>query len=366
LVLKPEQGFFYVANEDMDRLLYGLLFMLVLFAPACLDEIEIENADRPEDGYVVQAKLISGTPSYVEIKVEQLFFYTSNINRPVNDATVSLVKKTGERYLFQDIPLDGIYSTYLAQADFPVTTGQEYRIEVEITPEIKLQSDWEKIYATPQADNISWEFTEIETISVDGLISRSPGIQFNITTPISTTTERARLRWEFIDAYRVTDNLSFTCYIENPYQNNRLFLLDGNAVGPDTLTNYPLFSDRLGVRHIDGYYLSVFQQALSPEAFSYWEQVSALLEREGTVFDNPAGTVSSNISNISDSAQLVYGFFSAYTQDTLRRFLSRQEMGNLDFYCPRPPTTQAPPPITVCDGCIDALGASYNKPYYWQ
>ena len=82
----------------MDRLLYSLLFMLVLFAPACLDEIEIENADRPEDGYVVQAKLIQGSPSYVEVKVEQLFFYTSNINRPVNNALVSLIKNTGERY----------------------------------------------------------------------------------------------------------------------------------------------------------------------------------------------------------------------------------------------------------------------------
>lgn len=350
----------------MNRLLYGLLFMLVFFAPACLDEIEIENADRPEDGYVVQAKLISGTPSYVEVKVEQLFFYTSNINRPVNDAMVSLVKKTGERYAFQNIPLDGIYSAYLDQADFQVAVGQAYRVEVEITPEIKLQSAWEEVYATPKIDDLTWEVTEIETVSVDGLISLRPGIQFNLTTPITTSTERARLRWEFIDAYQVTDNFNFTCYIENPYQNNDLFLLDGNTVGPDTIMEYPLFSAPLGVRHIEGYYLSVFQQALSPEAFTYWTQVAALLEREGTVFDNPAGTISSNISNPTDSTQLVYGFFSAYTQDTLRRFFSREEMGNLDFYCPRPPTTQAPPPITVCDGCIDALGASYNKPYYWQ
>ena len=350
----------------MDRLLYSLLFMLVLFAPACLDEIEIENADRPEDGYVVQAKLIQGSPSYVEVKVEQLFFYTSNINRPVNNALVSLIKNTGERYEFQDIPLDGIYSAYLEQVDFPVTVGQEYRIEVEITPEIRLQSDWDKVHAAPIADHISWGFTEIETVSVDGLISRSPGIQFDITTPITTTAERARLRWEFIDAYQVTDNLNFTCYIENPYQNSKLFLLDGNTVAPDTIRDYPLFTDRLGIRHIEGYYLSVFQQALSPEAFNYWEQVAALLEREGTVFDNPAGTVSSNINNPADSTQLVYGFFSAYSQDTLRRFFTREEMGNLNFYCPRPPTSQAPPPVTVCDGCIDALGSSYNKPYYWQ
>ncbi|WP_367391991.1 DUF4249 domain-containing protein [Lewinella sp. LCG006] len=350
----------------MNRLLYGLILMMLLIASACLDEIAIENADRPEDGYVVQAKLISGNPSYVEVKVEQLFFYTSNINRPVNDALVSLVKKTGERFEFQEVPLDGIYSAYLEQADFPVEVGQSYRIEVEITPEIKLQSDWDQIFATPKADNISWDFTEIETVSTDGLLSRSSGIQFSITTPIITATEKARLRWEFIDAYRVTDDLNFTCYIENSYQNNRLFLLDGNTVGPDTITNYPLFSDQLGIRHIDGYYLSVFQQALSPEAFTYWEQVSALLEREGTVFDNPAGAINTNIRNLADSTQLVYGFFSAYTQDTLRRFLSREEMGNLDFYCPRPPTNQVPPPITVCDGCIDALGASYNKPYYWQ
>lgn len=349
-------------NKSLSILLCGLALLL----STCLDEIEIDNADRPDDGYVVQAKLIRGEPSYVEIKVEQLFFFTSNINRPVSDAIVSLVSKSGDQYDFQGIPLDGIYSAYLDQSAFPVTVGEEYRIEVEISPEIKLQSGWERVYEVPKATKLGWDFTEVEIVSNDGLVTLVDAVGFTITTPLQVNEESARLRWEFIDAYQITDDIGFSCYIENPYQNSQVFLLDGQAIGPDTLTDYPLFAVRIGIRHIDGYYLSAFQQSLSPEAFVYWEQAAALLEREGTVFDNPAGAISTNIIDIADSTRLVYGFFSAYSQDTIRRFISREEMGELDFYCPRPVTGLPNPPMTICDGCIDALGSSYEKPAYWE
>lgn len=341
---------------------------LLLLATTCLDEIEIELPDRPEEGYVVQAKLIQGESAYAEVKVERSFQFTSNINQAVTNAEVSLIKENGFTYTFPTDELDGIYEARLDPLTFPVQTGDRFRIEVKIQDTIEIQSAWETILEAPTAIRMGFNFTEVESVSTDGLVSRKLGLAFGVDTPIQTTAgERAQLRWEFIDAYRIMDNIEQICYIENPYQSSAVFLADGNAIAQDTIRNYPLFVAPVGRRHIDGYYLTAYQQALGPAAFQYWQEIASLLDREGTVFDNPAGTVSSNFTDQNDSTRIVYGYFTAFSQDTVRLFISREDMGELPAFCPRPPPNGTALLPTVCDDCIlNALNSSLTKPDYWE
>ena len=349
------------------RGLYLMLLLGVLAWSTCLDEIEIEPADRPETGYVIQGSLVAGEPAAVSIRVERLFFFTSNINQIVSDAQVSLVAESGTS---QEIAWDAanrVYQATLDAASFPVEEGQRYRVEVSLSDGTAIESDWDEVMPAPAAGNLNWQFTEVETEGANGVISLRPGIAFSVDGPLLTSTgDAAQIRWEFIDAYRITDNLDSICYVENQHRAGQVILLDGTEVGGDAVQNYPLFSDLIGLKLIEGYYLTAYQQSLSPDAFDYWKEVQLLLEREGTVFDNPAGRVATNLRNTTDSTGIVYGYFSAYQQDTIRLFVSRGDMGNLASYCPRPPTNQPFPPITICDNCIDALGASYEQPFYWE
>lgn len=347
--------------------LYLLLLGSIVFCSTCLDEIEIDPAQRPEIGYVIQGKLITGPPATAEVKVERLFVYTSNINEAVPDAEVRLLSETGAEFTFSGVPLDGIYRAALDPADFPVEIGARYRIEVSLPDGNEITSDWDQIIEAPPTGNLGWQFDEIELVSDDGLVSLAPGIAFNINSPLRNSTgDKVGLRWEFIDAFRITDDFNFVCYVENPYQAGRVFLLDGNTVSGDSIQGFPLFNDRFGQKLTEGYYLSAYQQVLSPASFDYWREIALLLEREGTVFDNPAGRVQTNMENTTDSTAIVYGYFSAYQQDTIRLFISPEDLGNPDRFCPRPPTNAPFPPPTICDGCIDALGSSYEKPFYWE
>jgi hypothetical protein len=353
----------------MRKIVFILLgAALLLGLSTCLDEIEIELPNRPEDGYVVQAKLIKGTPSLAEVRVERAFQYTSNINQAVSDAEVRLVKENGFSLTFASNQLNGVYTQVLDQQNFPINTGDRFRIEVMIADSILIHSAWEGIHDTPQAQSLEWKWSETETISPSGLVNRVPAITFGITTPTNVTNgESARLRWELLDAYRISDNVGQVCYIENRYQSAAVFLLDGTTVAQDSVQDYPLFTAPRGIRHIEGYYLTAYQQSLSPTAFNYWQEVASLLEREGTVFDNPAGRISTNFSDQLDANRNVYGFFSAYGQDTVRLFISREDTGQLPAYCPRPPNSQPNPAPTVCDNCIaNGFNASLNKPYYWE
>jgi hypothetical protein len=347
-------------------ILLGVTFLLDL--STCLDEIGIELPDRPEEGYIIQATLIKGSPSVAEVRVERAFQYTSNINQPVADAEVRLMKENGFIFSFPSNQFDGIYDQQLDQQNYPIAVGDRFRLEVQIGDSVLILSDWETIHEAPQARQLEWTLSEVETVSTDGLVNRLPGIAFSVSTPVHlSNNNRSQLRWEFIDAYRVSDNMGQVCYIENPYQNAAVFLLDGNAISSDTVQRYPLFSAPLERRHIEGYYLSAYQQSLGPAAFGYWQEVASLLDRQGTIFDNPAGTVSTNFSDQADATRLVHGFFTAYSQDTVRLFISREEMGELPFYCPRPPTNLPNPAPTVCDNCVtNGFNSSLNKPYYWE
>lgn len=347
--------------------LYTLLLSGVLFCSTCLDEIDIDPAQRPETGYVIQGKLIAGMPAVAEVKVERLFVYTSNINQAVADAEVRLVSENGNEFAFSGNPLDGIYRAELNPTDFPVQVGSRYRLEVSLSDDTEIVSAWDEVTAAPPAGTLGWQFDEIETVSDDGLVSRIPAIAFFANSSLRNTSgEKARLRWEFIDAYRITDNLSLICYVENAYQAGRLLLLDGNTISGDSIRRFPLFKDVIGRKLIEGYYLTAYQQTLSSGAFDYWREVALLMDREGTIFDNPAGRIQTNMQNLTDSTGLVYGYFSAYQQDTIRLYVSPEDMGNPASYCPRPTTGQPFPPPTICDNCIEALGASYDKPFYWE
>lgn len=352
----------------MSKVKIYLLLLIGAFGwNSCLDEIEIAPAERPDSGYVIQGEIIAGEPVTAEVRVEELFFFTSNINRPVKDAQVRIVAEGGASVALNLNAVSSLYEATLDPADFPMPEGSRYRVEVSLSDGNEIVSEWDEIMPLVPKGDLSWRFVNIEVESDLGILTQRPGLAYSINSPLLTTAgTKAQLRWEFIDAYRITDDLDFVCYVENQHRASRVFVLDGTTVSSDTVQNYPLFSDQIGRKHIEGYYLTAYQQALSPESFKYWQEIQLLQEREGTVFDNPAGQVRTNLRNTVDSTRIVYGYFSAYQQDTLRLFLSREEMGNLTPHCPRPPTNQPFPPITICDGCIDAVGSSYNKPFYWE
>ncbi|MEM1214036.1 MAG: DUF4249 family protein [Bacteroidota bacterium] len=351
------------------RTVLGLL-LLGWSLNSCLDEIPIELEEQPESGLVLQGQIVQGTPvSQVRVEILELFQFGNNVNRAVSNATVRIVKEGGESRLVPQQDLSGNYAVDLTQTDFPVAPGDRFRLEVSTSDTDDLiVSDWDELQETPQATALTWATTEVETVGAQDMVRLVPGIAFFISTPMRYSNGTpAKLRWKFIDAYRIVDDGLQTCYVENQYQANRVFLQDGALLAEAELTNFPLFAASIGIRHIDGYYLSVYQQSLSPASFQYWSDVQRLNEREGTIFDNPAGSIGTNWVNQTDSTRIVHGFFSAVAQDVIRVFVSREDMGGLPYYCPLPPPNGFAPAPTVCDDCLlyGGTGSSLNKPHYW-
>ncbi len=351
-------------------MLRNLILLLLAggLVTSCLDVIDLEAPEKPTEAWAMQGKLIKGDPSYAEVKIDKLFVYTSNLPQFIRDANVTIEDEDGNSLTFPEPTTVGIYNMTIPtnSPDFQVEEGKSYRIRAQLVDGRTIVSDFETILPVPEPTAISFAFERREVELNDGLLDSTDVVSFAITTPLIAegATAKSRLRWEFLDAYRVTDDNGVTCYVQNPARTESVFVVDGSITALDTIREFGLFTIPRDQRFYEGYYLSAYQQSVSARAYEYWRQVATLGEQEGTIFEDPAGTVISNMHFEADSTEQVFGYFTAIAQDTVRVFVSREDAGNPSLFCPRPP--RFPPPQTICDNCLIWLNSSDIKPDYWE
>ncbi len=337
---------------------------------ACVDKIELSAPDQPESGILVQGRFLFGNPSVVMASVFELYTLSNNLPRPIGGADVLLRDDQGhEIELLSNF--DGNYYLELdpSDPDFPIQTGRQYQLSALLPNGQIYQSDWETLLAVPPIDSIHTEWLERDAIDNLGQLVTEPYIRFGVSTDLTTAgnIEPLCMRWEFDAAYRITDDLSKTCYTIRNLLNDNVFVFDGASLAQTNLVGYPLAETLVDYRFAEGFYIVVYQQSISKNAYGYFEELNQLLARRGTLFDPPAGAIRTNISNISDPAALVYGFFYVAAQDTARLYISPDMASNPTKRCPIPPSLSGEPgPPNSCDDCLLEAGeATLQKPTWW-
>jgi len=344
--------------------------LIVLNLCACVDEIELSAPDQPDSGILVQGRFLNGNPGIVTANVFELYTLSNNLPRAIAGATVVLGDDEGhEVELLSNY--DGNY--YLAldphNPDFPIQTGRKYQLSVTMPNGQIYQSAWEVLLPVPPIDSVHVEWIEREELDNMGRLVSVPYTRFGVSTDLTTpgSSEPGRFRWEFDAAYRITDDLLKTCYTVRRLLNDNVFVLNSALLAQNNLLGYPLAETTVDYRFAEGFYIIVYQQSISENAYGYFDELRQLLSRKGTLFDPPAGAIRTNISNITNPDALVYGFFYVAEQDTARLYISPDMAGNPHKRCPIPPSLsgQKGPPNS-CDDCLLEAGeASLQKPIWW-
>jgi len=89
------------------------------------------------------------------------------------------------------------------------------------------------------------------------------------------------------------------------------------------------------------------------------------------MFDPPVGEVPTNIENIDDDEDPIFGFFFASEEKVLRIKVDDALTGVVPRLCPRPPESMCshvPGEGCTCGLCCDCLidpDATLTKPDYW-
>ena len=351
------------------------LILCIILLNGCISDLDYRSSGEVQDAISIQAKLVKGSPSIINVEVKRVFDFTGV---PTN-IKVQSVRLFDEDENFVDIPNTGvaIYELIIPDnsPDFNVDYMRSYYLEVVTLDGDRMQSSLEPLIPVPKVDALTFDIVDIlEPDALDGL-EPIPHIEISVNTPVEILSDGRtnRFRWSFSETFRLTDapedNMiePKTCYITQSLGATDEVSYDPNERSETYINNLPLFQRRISDVHAEGNYMTVLQHSLSETAYDYFDQIGQLLDRSGSLFSTPAGRIVTNFTNIEDPDDEVFGFFYVTEIDTARIYISPDAVGSPSRRCP--PVFATPPPracpVEVCCDCLDTDNSTIFKPSWW-
>ncbi|WP_116125564.1 DUF4249 family protein [Lewinella sp. IMCC34183] len=351
-----------------------LLLAFLLFG--CVDEIDLKQADDLPEGIVLRGRLlVTADDANVEINLERLFQFSSNLPERVVTARVTLENSEGQKLA---LPYrDGAYRSPIGlnNPDMAIRPGLGYRVLIEEGADEAYASEFDVLQEALTPTELTYSFVDVDGLTPAGTPVVIPSVQYELSTPTSNADgSPAQLRYEIEVDFALTDSrsesgqpsfISTTCYVNQLRANNQVLLLDGRDVAGGSVAGYPLLTVPKNFAYAEGNYTTANQLAISREAFTYFEQIEQIADQEESIFGSPPGPVVGNVIDVNGNTSNVFGFFYTANTRPARVGISRAEADSPNYYCPLPQSMNPPPPPTVCDDCLRYFGASLDQPTFW-
>ncbi|HRG19557.1 MAG TPA: DUF4249 family protein [Saprospiraceae bacterium] len=343
--------------------------LLVVFQTACLDTIEIDVPTIFENGLVIQGGLIRhGNEARVIVQFRSISDEKSqsNVIRVQNAFVHNDLGQTKELIL----DVDGFYKTVIEDSiNFNYNFGRKFFIKVTTYNGDQYVSEPETLSNSPAIESLTWKIVKKSIVNNLNQIELADFVEIYLTTP--KPTDLNYLKFDVINAYKYTDQLEGfppgkLCYVTQRADTRNVLLYDHTNLSIPVIKDIPVYDHRIDYLFSEGYYATIVLQSIGKKAYDYYTQINELNNREGSIYDAPAGKILSNIKNITRPDQNAYGFFYAVTQDTARISIQPAEVGNPARQCPVPPSETSPCPVRFCCDCLTINGARLDKPWYWQ
>ncbi|GAB5553739.1 MAG: hypothetical protein Sapg2KO_33300 [Saprospiraceae bacterium] len=357
-----------IFNKRMNKLINSTLVICLLSLCTCLDQIDLEIPKGFDDALAIQGILVKSNPSYFELTVSRLFDFTPESADQVNVREVILTDEAGNSVEIERTGT-GLYRTTFDEnnSDIEIEIGKSYKINFRTFDDRSFESTLEPLVAAPKIDTITYETINKQFVFTDGITTfQDSAVQYNLNTSLQdpTTGEKRSVLWNIFRVYQLTDPFK-TCYITQEIEVTDVKVFDGFGSSLPSLENYNLHQDRFSSFYAEAMYFEVIQSGLSEGAFRYWNETNQVLERDGNMFEAPAGKVFSNFYNINDPDELVFGYFYATTQDTARIYVAPEVVNNPNSICNPPPSTGPNEPPPQCGNCLILETSTTVKPDYW-
>ena len=360
----------------LSKLINSSLLLSLLMVSSCLDPIELKIPKGFDNALVIQAELIKGNPSTFNLTVSRLFDFTLEGIGKVNVREVIMEDSDGNKLEIEAFGTGVYKETFGDDSPISIEVGKSYKLYISTFDGRKYESNFEPILPTPQIDSLSYEIVNRELILDEEDGSRFDSIvRFRLNTPLSAPNqeEQVDLKWNVRRVFKISDTpIEFgvfqkTCYVTENIGVTQVRTFNGSEYNQPRLENYDVIDQLLDFHFSEGYYLEVIQQSLSKGAYEYWSRTAQVLDRNGDMFEAPAGKVSSNFVNVDDPNEEAFGYFYATTETIARIYVSPEFAGNPGALCP--PTEPPPPtggcPLDICCDCLSQEISTVIKPSYW-
>jgi hypothetical protein len=303
--------------------------ILVILAVACVEPFTIKTT-APTNMLVVEGVLSS------QLKKHRVFL--SRASQPNDNNSLP------ERGALVTISDQGGNIVSLTEKDAGIYETPEFSAQSDNTYTLHIQTADGRVYSSREVPFKNGpDIGEVYAKYVYNDAQQIKGIQVYADTE-DPTNQNHFYRWNYIETYEVhapfpsnwvwlgANNFDFrydgidTCYVTDTLRHTLIRStkdLEQDKIIGQEVRFIPEISHILRYR----YSILVQQFSLSSESYSYWENLRAMSEQQGSLSDVQPGSLFGNIVSLTDSRETVLGYFEVSKVSEKRIFFSA-----LDFY----------------------------------
>lgn len=255
--------------------------------------------------------------------------------------------------------------------------GEMYHIEIQLPNGKKYQSIPEVMPILVKGDSLSVHF-EIEEGegTIPGTTVQRPFLLIDAHTPLPNNENPYWLKWGISTLYSFPELLCGpippppnTCFVPSTPTPSKIALLNGARIGVDYLANWRVGTQLLTPSDFEfrgRFYFLVNQQSITAATFEYWQNINAVADQRGNIFDPPPAAVQGNIFNVDDTEEIVLGYFEVTSTDSLRLFVTEGDIRSVYRFTDRTcPERSFRPLSEACCNCLSIENASLDRPSWW-
>ena len=303
---------------------FGLfLLVIALVVNSCIEPFSPPEVNNGESFLVIDGFLnVGGDTSRIKLSNTQ---NTNDDAQPVyeGNAVIMAESERGETFNFEEQP-GGNY--FLPPVNLDADT--KYRLYIRRINGSEYRSEYVVVTKTPPIDSLTYKLDK----------NREAMVVY-VNTHDATNNTRF-YRWRFEETYEY--KTAFYSGLDRDYQTKTVIsrkedisrcwrtleskdIKLGSTIklSQDIIKDLPINIIYIGTNKLlHKYSIMVRQYALSREAFEYWTDLAKTTQGTGSLFDPQPSQVTGNIRNIKDAKELVFGYFSASTEETQRIFIA--------------------------------------------
>jgi len=277
---------------------------------------------------------------------------------PVADAQITLIDEDGNQAGYSETE-PGVYE--LNTGSISIVVGGTYFIEVT-TPDGKQYRSRPETIPTPiPIQDISYEFNNL-------------AIQVFAETTRTDADTPTFFKWAVEVVYQVSeffcgglDSVNI-CYLDDFSYFQQIVVFDASSTSPGSTIKRQVAEKVIDYSFGEKQVFSVYQSTLTEDAYRYFDALNTVTNNTGNFFDIQPAAVRGNLFNVEDEQEIVLGYFSAVSLDTLRLSINPVHVpANIRAlpYCGAPGIRPWPWPPACC-ACLLLENSTLEKPPYWD
>lgn len=311
-----------LSDFKTSALLVPAFYLLLFSLNSCIQPFSPPEVNSDENYLVIDGFFNAGRTDTSQFELRR----TQNVNQtaqPIIEtkASIAVEEEAGQIYPFTETGA-GLY----VLPPQPHNISGKYRIRIKTQNGQEYLSEYVAVSRTPAIDSINYKLDEFQNAMV-----------FYVNTH-DAENKTQFYRWKFEETWEYVA----TYYSALEVVNNEVVLRkqninrcwgnrkSGNIIlgstirlSSDIIKNLPLNTVPVSTNKLYiKYSMLVRQYGLSRQAFEYWTDLAKTTQGTGSLFDPLPSQVNGNIKNITNPKELVFGYFSASTEETKRITIS--------------------------------------------